>query len=191
MQVYCGRAGWVRRLVLPRPGCVGRQACSQSDSHASGLSKAYTCSLPCTMAQTLVFLVLIMDIPGLPQERSSCSCPQAVARSACRGELDEDPKRRPWMLHVREGSKEKAERKWGGVEGGSRRGSGTHTPSKSLPGCSEKGKILEPQSFRTARGARQFHHRHKDLSLEKGKGKCSIERVLANQTMRACINSGG
>lgn len=47
------------------------------------------------------------------------------------------------MVHIREGSKEKA-----GREGGSRRGSGTHTPPKSLPGCSEKGKVLEPQSFR-------------------------------------------
>lgn len=54
------------RLVLSWPGCTGPQACSERDSHAPGLSKAYACSLLCTMAQTLVFLVLIMDIPGLP-----------------------------------------------------------------------------------------------------------------------------
>lgn len=36
-----------------------------------------------------------------------------------------------------------------------------------------------------ARGARRFRHRNKDLSLEKYKGTCSIERVLANQTMQA------
>lgn len=42
---------------------------------------------------------------------------------------------------------EKAVRRKQRGRGGSRRGLGTHTPPKSLPGCSEKGKILEPQSF--------------------------------------------
>lgn len=70
---------WAGRLVLSWPGCAGPQAFSQRDSHTPGLSKAYTCSLLCTMAQTLVFLVLIMDILGLPQWGSSYSCPQAVA----------------------------------------------------------------------------------------------------------------
>lgn len=47
------------------------------------------------------------------------------------------------MLHVREGSKEKAGRK-GRLEERFR----DTPPPKSPPGGSEKGKILEPQSFR-------------------------------------------
>lgn len=62
--------------------------------------------------------------------------------------MEEDSKLRPWMLQVQEGSKEKAERDREGERGSSRRGSGTHTPPKSLPGCSDRGKVLEPQSFR-------------------------------------------
>lgn len=70
-----GQAGW----CFPGLDVRGPQAFSQRNSHTPGLSKAHTCSLLCTMAQTLVFLVLIMDILGLPQCGSSYSCPQAVA----------------------------------------------------------------------------------------------------------------
>lgn len=99
-----GQAGWCF------PGLDVRDP-RHFHSQTPGPLKAYACALLCTMAQTLVFLVLIMDILGLPQWGSSYSGPQAVAWSACRGELEEDPKRRPWMLQVREGSRREAERK--------------------------------------------------------------------------------
>lgn len=71
-----------------------------------------------TMAQTLVLLVLIRNICGLPPWGSFYSCPQpphppqAAAGSACRVELEKDPKRTSQVGKGRKG--EKGE---GGVQG--------------------------------------------------------------------------
>lgn len=77
--VCCGRAGKRDRQagtfldwMCETPGIF-------TVSQIPGLSKAYTCFFLCTMAQTLVFLVLFMNILGRPQRGSSYSYPQAAA----------------------------------------------------------------------------------------------------------------
>lgn len=54
------------------------QAFAQRVSQTPGLSKAYTCFFLCTMAQTLVFLVLFMNILGFPHGEVPTSTPRLL-----------------------------------------------------------------------------------------------------------------
>lgn len=73
-----GRAGGTGGCCLIWPGCAGSQAFSQRDSQPLGLSGDYACSLLHPMAQTLVLLVLIMNICSLPQWGSFYSYPRLL-----------------------------------------------------------------------------------------------------------------
>lgn len=159
--------------------------------------EAYTCSLLHTMAQSLVFLVLIMSIHVVSHSGEVPIAAPKVLPEA----LTEVNWKKTLNLDLGCSKSEKAARRKLRRKGGLRRGSGIHTTSKSYwaamreerfwclntrrKGKSERRKACSFWMQWKERGARQFHYRNKDLSLEKYKGKEYIKRLLANQTMQA------
>lgn len=103
------------------------QAFAQRDSQTPGLLEAYTCSLLHTMAQSLVFLVLIMSIHVVSH---SGEVPIAAPRLLPEV-LAEVNWKKTLNLDLGCSKSEKAARRKLRRKGGLRRGSGTHTTSKS------------------------------------------------------------